>query len=953
MVHSFVVRPSVRPSVRLSPLALALSLLCTGHAFAQQPPAAAGEAQELDRIVVTGTNLRGIDLQEAQPITVLGPEEIKQFGATTVGDLIKQVSETGGGTGNFTTATSGALQADSPAGSAAASLRGLGTASTLTLVNGRRVAVSSFANGSENFVDINAIPLAAVDRVEILTTGASAIYGADAVAGVVNLILRRDFEGLRLGASYGDSTRSSDEGRYNANLVYGFQGERVRGLAVIDAFQRNALYDRDRRISAVEPRPSQQGIFPSFNQRDFEDGLDDVVEAACPDDQFGVGRFGEFCALNRNAFTATDPETRQIGAYGTLSVDLDDTGLEYFSEIALQHNRARADSSPAPWSEELIAFDHPGMPAELRQRLLAGGYPLPIDEDDPDSRPVILGLGRFPDARTIEVTTKNWRWLNGVRGDLGDWSWESALTASRSDSEQDAVAGIYNVARIRAGLLGELCANGDTDCTPGVDGLYYDPFNGQADNSQQVLDLVRERVPRDGTSKLYAWDAKFSGNWGRIGDRDIAWATGGEVRREEIEDRPSPLATIDREAAEVPVYGFGSTAVEASRTQWALYAETNLPLTDSFDLRVAGRYDHYDDFGGDFNPAVGFRWRPSDVFLLRGGWNTSFRAPSLAQVGAGVTLSSGAVPCSEGSEFFETYCAGFEGDDSYLSEIYGNPELKPETSKAFYLGTVFEFGGRATLSLDYWNFDQKDLVDIDDLELFRRALNDPSLIFDSTCPRLEPGDPPDDCDRLLPGVIGIATRGGEIGDLVDDVNLQLINIGRQKTDGIDFNFELRFDETPVGLFKAYLDGTWTRSFERSESCDPGSAGERRGVGACGSDGQRLVERVGEFRYPEWLINAGVSWRRGDWGARLWANHIDGYYDDDQRDEVPAGRRVASWTTLNLNLDWDFSERQSIGLNIKNLGDRDPPVALGAASNVDLFNHNTLGRFVTLNYVYRY
>lgn len=923
----------------LRPLSLAIALLVTTPAFAQDAATASPpqDANELDTIVVTGSNLRGIDLQQAQPVVVLDSEDLKEIGANTVGDALKQVSETGGGTGNFSTANSGALQADSPAGSAAASLRGLGTSSTLTLVNGRRVAVASFANGSENFVDINAIPLAAVERIEVLTTGASAIYGADAVAGVVNVILRKDFEGLRLGASYGDSTRSSDESRTNANLVYGFQKDRLRAMVVIDAYERNALYDRDRSISATEPRPSQQGIYPSFNGPTFPG--DDFVEAGCPDDQFGVGDFGEYCELNRNAFTATDPQVRQIGGYATLSYSFNDS-LEYFAELAVQQNKARADAAPAPWSNERIALEHPGMPTELRNRLVAAGYPRVRG-----GRNVIVGYGRFPDARTIEVETENLRWLNGLRGRIGDWDWETTLTIARSDSEQNAVAGIYNVDRVRAGLLGNLCADGRTTCSPTTGGLWYDPFNGQAGNSQQVLDLVRERVPRSGDSDLDAWDVKLNGNWGSIGSRDIAWAFGGEVRSERVVDDPSPLATADLNG-NVPVYGFGSTDVEAERTQWGVYAETNLPITSSFDLRLAGRYDHDTQFGGDFNPSVGFRWRPSDLFLLRGGWNTSFRAPSLAQVGAGTTLSSGALPCSPGSEFSLSFCNGRTSDDSYLSEIYGNEDLDPETSEAFYLGTVFEFGGRATLTVDYWNFDQKDLVDIDDLELFRRALTDPTLIYNSSALPGQPGFMPR-------GVVGIATRNGLIGGAIDEVQLELINIGRQKTDGVDIGFDYRFDETAIGKFKAYVDATWTHSFERSESCDPNGSDTRRGVGRCGADGQRLVERVGEFRYPEWLVNTGVSWSRGDWGARLWANYVDSYYDDDQRAEVPAGRRVASWTTLNFNVDWDIDERQSIGLNIRNLADRDPPVSLGSASNVDLYNHNTLGRFVTFSYIYRY
>ena len=924
----------------LNPLAFAVAMaLAAPLAHAQSAPATPAATEEdeavtLDAVTVTGSNLRGIDLQEAQPITILDADDIKKFGATSVADLLKQVSETGGGTGNFSTANSGALQADAPAGTAGASLRGLGTSSTLTLVNGRRVAASSFANGSENFVDINAIPMAAIDRIEILTTGASAIYGADAVAGVINLILRKDFEGLRLSASYGDSTRSTDEGRFNANLVAGFARDNVRGMLILDAFQRNALYDRDRAISAVEPRPSQQGIFPSFNDLNFR--RNDIVEARCPRDQFGIGRFGEYCAVNRNAFTATDPQLETLGAYGTLSVDFGD-GMEYFAELALQRNESRADSSPAPWTEERIAFNHPGMPAELRQRFISQGF----------DTTALVGIGRFPDARTLEVTTRNWRILNGLRGSAGAWDWETTLSAAESESRQEAVAGIYNVSRIRAGLLGRLCASGATNCSPGAGGLWYDPFNGQAGNSQQVLDLVREQVPRDGTSTLYAWDGKLTGTMGSLGGGDVAWAFGAELRREEITDEPSPLATIDRVTGRVPVYGFGSTAVEAARTQWALFAETNLPLTDTFDVRLAARYDHYDDFGGDVNPSIGLRWRASDSVLLRGGWNTSFRAPSLAQVGAGTSLSSGALPCSVGSEFYTSFCGRFAGDDGYLSEIYGNPDLDAETSTAWYLGSVFNLGDRTTLTLDYWNFDQRDLVDIDPLELFRQALVDPSLVYNSR-PR------PSNANQrvLLPGVIGIATRGGRIGDPVDQVQLQLINIGQQRTDGIDLSLEHAFQEGGWGQFDAYVDATWTHSFERSESCSPIDVSTRRGAGPC-SNGVRLFERVGEFRYPEWLVNTGVSWARGDWSARLWVNYVDGYYDDDELSNVPAGRRVASWTTLGASVNWDIDDRQSLGLNIRNLGDRDPPRALGSANNFDDYNHNSLGRFLTFNYIYRH
>lgn len=916
------------------PLAVAVAMALSSAAFAQTQSNAVKSAEEtapesLETVVVTGSNLKGVDLAEAQPVVTITAEEIKESGAQSVTDLIAQLSEAGGGTGNFSTATSGAKQADSPAGSAGISLRGLGTASTLTLINGRRIASSSFANGSQNFVDVNMIPLSAIDRVEILTTGASAVYGADAVAGVVNFILRETFDGIQGTVSHGESEASSNDARSTANFVWGKSGDNGHALVVADFHQRAALYDRDRSSTATQqPNRSQQGIFPSFSN-EFDDYFE-LVERACPDAQrhddspLPAGDFGEYCEFNRNQFTATDPASRRIGVLGSFAYNVSDS-LEWFSDVSLGRSESTANSEPAPW-DELIDPNHPNLPAELRARF----------EFDPEEEG-LLAFGRFVAPRTVDVDTRNARLLSGLRGSIGAWSWESALSAAQSKSEQVASAGIYNVERFRAALFGELCADGRTNCAPGAGGLYYNPFGGAVNNSPELLALLGERVPRDGDSKLYSWDAKFNGALGRIGDRDVQWAFGVEARREEINDNPSLLATAD-ENGDVPVYGFGSTAANADRNSEALFVESLLPLTATLEMRLAGRYDHYSDFGGDFNPAIGLRWQPNETYLIRGGWNSSFRAPSLAQVGAGTTLSSGRLPCAPGSEFANTLCGGRTSDQGYNSEIYGNPDLDPETAKAWYLGSVFNLGEDTTLSLDYWNFKQSNLVDIDALDLFRRALLDPTLVYAR--------------DALPRGQVGIETRNGTINSRLSFVQLALTNVGEQNTDGLDVSLTHDWDAGNAGTFRFFADATWTRSFERSESCDVRAPAVRRAAGAC-INGQRLVDRVGEFRYPDWLATAGVRWRYGDFSTRLSADFTDSYYDDDQRAGVPAGREVASWTVFDLNIGWTPSDAHYFALGVRNLFDREPPSVLGSGAGVDLFNHSSMGRFYTVSYEYRY
>ncbi|MEM6982627.1 MAG: TonB-dependent receptor plug domain-containing protein, partial [Pseudomonadota bacterium] len=175
----------------------------------------------IERVEVTGSRLKGVDLEGTIPLTVLDQDAIKRSGANTIHELLKDLSVFKGGSGTFSTSESGGTSTSTPAGQSAASLRGMGPSATLTLINGRRVAPSSFAAGTENFVDVNSIPLAAIERIDILATGASAVYGADAVAGVINYILKDDFEGAEINTSFADSFDQHDESKKQLNLVYG------------------------------------------------------------------------------------------------------------------------------------------------------------------------------------------------------------------------------------------------------------------------------------------------------------------------------------------------------------------------------------------------------------------------------------------------------------------------------------------------------------------------------------------------------------------------------------------------------------------------------------------------------------------------------------------------------------------------------------------------------------
>ncbi len=903
-----------------------LAAACSQVLFA--PSTTAEESNQDDnKITITGSRIKQVDAEEASPVVTISQEDIKSSTSTNLSDLMKELSITHGGEGSFSTSSSGALQADSPVGAAAVSLRGLGSSSTLVLINGRRVAASSFAFRSQNFVDINAIPLAAIERVEILPSGASAIYGADAVAGVVNLILKQTVTSPELNLSYGNSEASSNDAKVNLNFVWGKSTDKSDINIFVDYYESKTLYDRDREQTAVSFDPSQQGIWPSFNGQFFDDI--DYVESSCPDplrydgrEGFETSAFGEYCEYNQNSFLPTYPgiESISAGFYSNTAISSD---LNWFSELFISKTKSSANSTSAPFSGVEVDFNHPNMPTELATRFNDLWDDLGVPPED-----FLLMWGRFNLPRTLENTSESMRFVTGFEGIIGNWDWNSSLNYSTSESEQRGIAGIVNVEKFEASLFGELCADGTTNCSPGNGGLYYNPFNGGADNSQEILDLIQENVPRDGTSKLYSLDFNIAGELAELDSGFLESAFGIEVRREEIVDSPSELATADPlNNNEVPVYGFGSTGAKADRDIFALYAEFLIPLANNFTLNVAGRYDHYSDFGGDFNPKVGMTYKPTDNFLLRTSWSTSFRAPSLSQIGADTTLSSGALDC--GPEFIDNFCGGFGGSDGYLSEIYGNPDLKAEESEAFDFGMVFNFTDDTSMTLDYWSFEHDNIVGIDDEELFRAALRGDVPVVES--------------DALGIDEIGIETRDGTIGAPIDEIHLQLENLGIQETSGIDLTYTQRWDMGSQ-RYTFLVDGTYLLDYQRQLSKQA-----------------EIEELDGTFRYPELLLRAKLRVSDDKWSASISANYTSSYEDDLEKftDEelsafgIESDREVPSWIEWRLSLGYELTDASYLRFGIQNLFDNEAPTAYGTSANVDHFNHDTMGRFYRLSYTHSF
>ncbi|MBZ9612615.1 TonB-dependent receptor domain-containing protein [Rheinheimera maricola] len=967
---------------KLSPLALAVAggFFVSPIIFAAEETAK--EEQKIEKIQVTGSRIKGVDLEGTQPLVVISADDIKNSGASTIYDLLKDVAQLRGGSGTFSTSESGATSNSTPAGQAAASLRGLGPAATLTLINGRRVAASSFAAGTQNFVDINSIPLAAIERVEVLATGASAIYGADAVAGVINYILKKDYQGAEVNASYGNSTASSDEGKYNLNLVFGTAVAGGNLTVFADHFDRKGFMAKDRDATRNPLLQSSYSYLPKTAPNIYYFSAVDGNELAtpgCPTALVTTELGEQICAYypNEDDQLSTPFESSSAG----FIFDTELGNVRWTSDFFYGQTKSTSQSSPAPINQ---VNDSEGpfadetvldiFPENVRNDILDQIY---IDPFNTVAGRRLYGFqfdARFATPRTVEIDNTSLRLVTGLAGDVGDWSWETALTLSQSESEQTAIAGVYNRYKYHAALAGELCNDGsianynaDSD-TLSCSGAIYNPFlTGNAANDA-LLALAQEMPTRDGKSTVYGWDARISGDLGEFNGNIIGSAFGVELRREKITDTPSSNSQANAANGYlVDVFGFGSSLSAADRSQWAAFAEFYIPLTETLDLQLAGRYDNYDDFGSTFNPKVALSWRPVEELVVRASWATSFRAPSLTQAGVKLRTTTASFDCGANQAVADLYCEGDGTERSNNVLELGNPLLQAEESASVSFGFGWSPTQDTTLTVDYWQFKHDRLVDTDMTAVLNAAITDASLRHCGLVPEGGQGISynPDLCDVTDAAGNTIEDDGANLSEILGawidyaeprfnelplfrDHVLLLQNTGEQNVSGVDIAFDQRFD-IAGGTMKLSFDATHYLSFERNR---PGS--------------DFIEELVGTWRYPENIASLGLSWSGDAFFSSVTVNYTSSYADDisgmrgRELDELDAlgvldadgERDVSAWTTVRANIGYDFSNA-SISLSVDNLFDRDPPKAYGSSRGFDSINHDALGRNYRLLFSYRF
>ena len=840
-------------------------------------------AQDI-RVEVTGSNIKRVDTEGPAPVTVLTREDIEQRGQTTVAEVLRSLPQAGGFTFDDQFTNSFAP------GTAGIGLRNLGQNATLVLVNGRRVANYGFAQNVDlAFVDLNSIPLGAIERIEVLTDGASAIYGSDAIAGVVNIILRRDFKGTEVSAGYG-VTDKGDGNEIRANVIAGWGDlakDRFNAMLVADYFKRDPINLGDRTYSRnanMESRggfdfrsPSgspgtwvqRAGTTPGFNlSRPFPD---------CPAESVWVDPSGgPGCAFNFNPFIDTVPETERWAVYGRVTWDIT-KDFQFFGEASYNNTVTNTTAAPTPAS-----------------------FTLPVGHNsNPWSTPVTIRY-RYLDAgaRLNEIDTEATRFLAGLRGNVKGWDWEVGALYSKSDS--------VNTGRnyISATEQSQLVSRG----------VYN--FLNPSQNAPTLVDALRIQTTRTGESDMLLIDAKTSGEIWKLSTGSLMGAFGVEYREDEIKDTP------DANSVAGNVVGSGGTAAAGSRDLFSAYGELMIPLHKTVEMQAAIRYDDYSDFGSTWNPKVALRWQPVRELVLRGSWAKGFRAPSLVELYLGDTISfpsfidnprcnayrAGGAPAADTNAI----CRNLQ----YRTRSGGNADLEAETSESFFAGFIWEPLDNFSMSIDWFKIDHQNIID------------QPTISYQLNNPDLFPGS----INRFPQNALDVAMGApgalhGSGSDEVVGLNQQYFNISEQKVQGIDFNFTLRNSLGDWGKLTSNLAGTYNMTYERAAA-----------------PGQPLIEYNGTYQYPRWRGNLLFDWERGPWNSSLFANYIHSYYQANGTAFGGATDYVDAWVTWNWSIRYRGFKNWELTFGVNNLFDEDPPFSDDETQGYDFTTHNPVGRF---------
>ncbi len=938
----------------------------------------------LESVQVTGSRIKQTDAVTQSPVAVITRAQIEKTGVTSVGELLQQV--TGGGSAlnaKFNSSGNFGYPADGGgigAGSAQVDLRHLGAKRVLVLVDGIRWVNESSASGVSGSADLNTIPLAIIERIEILEDGASAIYGSDAIGGVVNIITRKKFDGASVHAKFGQY----DEGGETTDVsaVWGHDSDEVSIVLGASYYKQKSISSGAYEQSAF-PVPggglaygssgTPQGRFVFCNPAVAvglpgycgTPGLDDaqfynvtlnngvVLTPGVVQDPAGPNYHG-FTGADRFNFAPfnlllTPSERKSI--FANFNSDINDN---LSLHVKLMYNKRTSTNQAAPEPIFVGPFTGSGGIADtISVSALNPFNPFGITLDAASNfgfigrRPLEVG------PRVFIQDVDTWYFNAGLEGNFSagsrSFDWDINYVHTENTADQVFTNG-YNIANIRLALGAPAACASTPGCTP------LDIFGGQGrPMTPAMINWIRTTQKDSSEQILDIYSANITGDLFGIGDRTAGFAAGVEHRRYKGEFSPDPL----RQTGESQD-SFASPVSESYNVS-EIYGELNIPLAETFDVSAALRYSDYSNFGGATTGKVGFRWQPIEDFVLRGTYSQGFRAPNIGELYGltqfGATLvdpcgpTNGALVVDAGDGLnttpLETACraqgvpSGFRQANTQITTFTGgNPNLSPEDSESYTFGVVYSpswaegqsWSDRLDFELSYYNHKIDGAVQARDLQ----ALLDACLAAGGT-------------DPATCSAFARPASGG--GNLAPPNNF-LDNLGEISTDGFDVKVNWSGPQWSTGRLTASLQASHVLDY--------------KAVDSDGNVAQRAVGiEVNDSAIPDWQTNLQLGWVVDDWSFNWNMRYTSGVEEACNGDieGLPGCPAATSFNSLggttyhDAQVSWNnaFSaDGMKISLGLNNVFAKDPPICLTCSLNgYDAGTYDIPGRFWYLSMDYKF
>lgn len=887
--------------------------LATGVAMALgSAPSSFAQDDTIEEVIVTGSHIRRSGFEGRAPIQVVDAETIAKLGVNQPVEILKDLTVNAG--------SQLYNETNSVAGSAMFNIRNLGLGSTLTLLNGRRMGIAPNADATgTDFVDINQLPIAMIERIEVLTDGASATYGSQAVSGVVNIITRKGFEGFEIsgGGSFSEINTGDfniaaghqfDRGGFNIYGTYYAQDrqdrsdfdwmhERLIGDTIIGSARLSRFLS-----STGSPGSYRRATIGANGEATDVPGAGNHPDADCE----AAGGFLRTPTDNTCRYHFVD-QVSVISAEERAQVFTEfdwnfSDQLKYYAEAHFSHNTIRRSDGGGTFNTGSAT---------------GGGFTIPADHpfnfwtEDPNdptgliwvdpavwdpnvnvatpvraiARPLGADVNHNENTEDIRRQNDYVRFMNGMEYDF-DNSWFVDLSYSYSSSTR-TTDGAHNY---RSDIFQQLVKDGEWNpfgtrlSNPGL----VSPKDGlsTAGNSRITQQKFDQRNVSTSRTREVVLDLVASGELFEFGNNAVSGAFGGQFRDVTIESVPDSLSAAG-ESNEESIENF----VSGSQDVTAIFGEVIVPFGDMTEVQLAVRREDYGGgIGSTTDPKVSLEFRPLDWLGFRGSFGTSFQAPTVRQTASATSSAFIDDPASPTGPGGSLVCVSTGLNNNITVNVVGAPGLKPQESENFNVGIVLDTGAFRA-SLDYWNFDYTDLI---------AAGETAQAIVNNDC--LDDGIPND------PRVIRDA--GGQLRQ----VDSQFVNIGRVETDGFDLNADYTMD---IGNSTVIFDAAATQVLNFDVDSDGDGTAEFDGAGS-----RNFSNNFSTM--PELRMHGGVTWIWGEMSANVTGRYIDSYRNDQSNNaEVDSMTTVDVQYSINFpGLIGDGDTRITVGVN--NLFDEDPP-----------------------------